>query len=141
MKKIILSLLLTVSIIPSSHAGFYDSDYFEPTLACAIGGAVGYTSASSGNELMNAGLYCAAGAVLGYVTNQYYRKKVDRVHENKISDIDFQIRERVIRQARKATLGTMDEYHSVLGKQIEEAQEDGAGGVISAGEKTILKAP
>ena len=133
--------MLTSAIIPTSHAGFYDSDFFEPTLACAIGGAVGYTSASEGNELMNAGIYCAAGAILGYVTNQYYRKKIDRVHEAKISELDYQIRQRVIRQARKANLGVMDEYHSILGKQIDEAQEDGAGGIISAGEKTILKAP
>ena len=139
MKKLFLTLTFTrLFVSPKANAGFYSSNWFEPTVLCAVGGAVGI---SGDGDATQAGLYCLGGAILGYTMNQYWRKKVDIVHEDRIQRLKDEVRVRVVRQAEKANLGIIDDYYAIEAEQIEEAQEQPDGSVFSPTKKILLKAP
>lgn len=113
MKKIILTLTLVVSFIlppTQAQAGFFDSEWFEPTLFCAVAGGAGYAGASKGNEATTAGLGCLGGALLGYLINQRYKSKYGTVYQEEIQDLKRSVREMEVMQAQKAANGEEDNY-------------------------------
>lgn len=139
MKKFILGLLIISSIgtfSTEAKAGWYSSYWLEPATLCVVGGVVGMSK-----DATTAGLYCVGGLAVGYAMNQYWRKKVDIVHENKIQELRDEVKIRVVRQAEKANLGLVDDYYALEAEQVEEAQEQPDGSVISPTKKIILKAP
>ena len=140
MKKIIiLSLFLVIGLSSNkAQAGFYDSGWFEPTMLCAVGGAVGI---SGDGDATRAATYCAGGAVLGILMNNYYRKKVDIVRESRLRELKSEVKRRVVKQAEKANMGVVDDYYAIEAEQVEEAQEQPDGSVMSPTKKIILKAP
>jgi hypothetical protein len=112
MKKIAITLMLMVSfVLPApAQAGFFDSEWFEPTLFCAVGGGAAYGSASDGDEMMYAGIGCAAGALLGYFINQRYKSKYGTVYQEEIQDLRRSVKEMEVQQALKAASGEEDNY-------------------------------
>ena len=85
MKKFITLILLTF-FVSNSYAGFYESEYLEPTIGCVAAGAFGVSSASSGNEAVQGGLYCLGGILIGVAVNSYYKKRIFALHESKINE-------------------------------------------------------
>lgn len=132
--------MLLIGLQTPAQAGFYESSYFEPTLGCAFGAAVGYSSTKE-NQAMNAAMYCAAGLVLGIVTNSYYRKKVDAVHEREVSEKQNLITRKKVELARRATLGDTSQRYSIQAEQIEDAQLTPNGEVISPSKRVLLDTP
>lgn len=113
MKKLMISLMLVVSFLipPQAQAGsFFDSDWFEPTLFCAALGGGGYAAAGDGDQLMYAGVGCAAGALIGYLINSRYKDKYGRVYQEEIQDLKRSVKEMEIQQALKAANGEEDNY-------------------------------
>ena len=139
MKKIILSLIILMSTTTQSFAGFYDSGWFEPTMLCAVGAGVGISGTDGDGT--RAATYCAGGAVLGLILNHYYRKKVDIVRENRLTELKGEVKRRVVRQAEKANMGVVDDFYALEAEQVEEAQEMPDGSVYSPTKKIILKKP
>lgn len=80
MKKIIAIMILSLSI----NAGFYTSEYFEPVAGCGVGGAVGYM-AGGDNQMKNAALFCAGGALIMYGIYSYYDNKYSKPFESALS--------------------------------------------------------
>lgn len=124
---------------PVAKAGFYESGYFEPTLGCAIGAAVGYTSSDT-NQGLNAGIYCAGGILLGVLANSYYRKKVDAVHERELAEKETKILRKKVQLANRANIGDTSIFYGLQGEQLEEAKEVG-GQIISPAKRVLLEAP
>ena len=112
MKKLLITLALAVSfILPApAQAGFFDSEWFEPTLFCAVGGAAGYGAAKTGDEMMYAGIGCGVGALLGYFINQRYKSKYGSVYQEEIQDLRRSVKEMEVMQALKAANGEEDNY-------------------------------
>lgn len=140
MKKYILSIFIMLMSV-NSYAGFYDSEYFEPTILCVAGGYAMYSGAPSGDEATQGAIGCAVGAVLGVMVNKYYKKKVYAVHENKINDLKGEIQKRVVKQAQRAYNGDTKEYFSLESEQIIEPQELPGGEILSPTKRIILKSP
>lgn len=139
MKYILVLLISAFSI--NSYAGFYDSEYFEPTVLCAVGGYAMYSGAAEGDEATQGAMGCAVGAILGVVVNKYYKKKIYTVHENRINGLKDRVNEKVVKQAQKAYSGQTDEYYSIEAEQIIKSQELPGGEVLSPTKRIILKAP
>jgi hypothetical protein len=114
MKKLMLTFMMVASFIlpaPQAHAGsFLDSDWFEPTLFCAVAGGAGYASAGEGDEIMYAGIGCAAGALVGYLINSRYKNKYGQVYQEEIQDLKRAVKEMEVQQALKAANGEEDNY-------------------------------
>lgn len=72
-KFLVLFLMLTNSV----YAGLYESSYFEPVAACAIGGAAGsgLTDGPHEDKERNAATYCVGAALLVGVLNYHYFNK------------------------------------------------------------------
>lgn len=138
MKKIILLFLI---IAQTAQAGFYDSDYFEPVMGCSLGAVAGYVTAKAGQEPLTAGIYCAAGALGGILLNNYYRKKVDKVMENKLKDREAKVRAFVIKEARRAQNGDTTKPYSLMVEQVEDGQETPSGDYISPTYRLKLEGP
>lgn len=124
-----------------SYSGFYDKSYFEPAMACAVGAGIGYTSSEDSDRILNAGLYCAGGAVLGMVLNSYYREKVDSVREAELNNLKREVNRHVTKQAHRANSGDMSKPYNITVQQLEEGHEDAAGNIISPSIKTKLVKP
>lgn len=140
MKKISFILMTIFCLnISSANAGFYESGYFEPTLGCALGAGVGYTSSDT-NQGLNAALFCAGGLVLGVIANSYYRKKVDLVHERELSEKETKIIRKRVELANRANIGDTSIFYGLQGEQLEEAKEVG-GQIISPTKRILLEAP
>lgn len=141
--KYIVSLLffLTLTLSNVASAGFYDSEYFEPTVLCGVAGFAMYSSAEEGDEATQGAIGCALGAVAGVIINKYYKKKIYTVHENKINNLKREVNQRVVRQAQKAYSGDVDEYFALEAEQIIESQEMPGGEVLSPTKRIILKSP
>lgn len=139
MKYLMILFLATFSL--NSKAGFYDSEYFEPTVLCVVGGAALYTGAPEGDEAVQGAIGCAAGAIVGVIVNKYYKKKVFAVHENKINELKRIVNQKVVRQAQKAYTGQTDEWYSLEAEQIIKAQELPNGEILSPTKRIILKSP
>lgn len=112
MKKQFIALLLALSFLAPlpAQAGFMDSDYFEPTLFCAIGGAGGYAAGGEDNQVLYAGAGCAVGALIGYFINQRYKSKYGTVYQEEIRDLRRAVKENEVMQAQKAANGEEDQY-------------------------------
>lgn len=136
----LLIALMLLNLPLTAKAGFYDSDYFEPTLGCAIGGAVGYSSTKT-DQALNAGLYCLGGIALGLIVNSYYRKKVDAVHERELAERSARILRKKVELANSATLGDTNRPYAIEAEQIEDAQQMPDGTVIAPSRRTILETP
>lgn len=104
--------MLAVSfMLPApAQAGFMDSDWFEPTLFCAIAGGGAYAGAPEGDQMMYAGVGCAAGALIGYLINQRYKNKYGSVYQEEIQDLRRSVKEMEVMQALKAANGEDDNY-------------------------------
>lgn len=138
MKKILLVILFLSTNV---HAGFYESDYFEPVTLCAVGGVVGFVSASDGDEPLTAGIYCAGGALTGWLLNMYQRKKIDRVNEDEISILKKEVDKKVAEQARRAAQGDTQSPYTIRAKQINEGEKQPDGTYISPTERIIIMEP
>lgn len=75
MKYIVLFLILINSYSQKANAGLFDWEYFEPAAGCVAAGALGYVSASEGNEMKNAAIYCAVVGGVLFVINSHYENK------------------------------------------------------------------
>ncbi len=128
MKKVVsLMLALALTIPVNAHAWSpWNSDWFEPTLFCAIGGAAGYTSAKEGEEVNQAALFCAGGALIGWLINSRYKDKYGQMYQEEIKDLRRDISEMQMMQAQKAARGEEDTTGSVKiqefvpGKRLED---------------------
>lgn len=105
-------MLVLGFMLPTSqaHAGFFNSDWFEPSLFCVLAGGGGYAVAKSGDELMYAGIGCAAGAVIGYLVNSHYKDKYGSQYQEEIHDLRQSVKEMEVMQALKAANGEDDNY-------------------------------
>ena len=135
-------LILALTLISfQSKAGFYDSEYFEPTVLCVVGGGVLYSGAPEGDEAVQGAIGCAAGAIVGIIVNKYYKKKVYANHENKINGLKNQVNRKVVKQAQRAYTGQNGKYYSIEADQIIKSQELPTGEILSPTKRIILKAP
>lgn len=73
MKKLLTLIILSLTV----NAGFYTSEYFEPVAGCGIGGAVGYLAGGE-DQMRNAAIYCAGGALIAYGIYSYYDNKYSK---------------------------------------------------------------
>ena len=129
MKKLLTLIIAFSMAIPvNAHAGIFESDWFEPTLFCGIGAAAGYTSAKDGQEVNQAALFCAGGALLGWIINERYKSKYGAAYQEEIKDLRRDISEMQIMQAQKAAKGEEDTTGSIKIQEIVPGKrlEDGS---------------
>lgn len=114
MKSKLLFLILIFSFLmpqQKANAGIFDSDYFEPTLFCAVAGGAAYASmADDSNQMLMTGIGCATGALIGYWINSRYKKKYGTVYQEEIRDLRRAVREMEVIQAQKAANGEEDQF-------------------------------
>ena len=91
MRKIIV-LIFLITTVGQAKAGLFDWEYFEPTAGCIIGGAVGYSSASEGEEMKQAAIYCAAAGAIGLLINYHYDTKYGQEFEEQERFLNNQIK-------------------------------------------------
>jgi hypothetical protein len=128
MKKFLSIMLVLSMVIPvNAHAwSIFDSEWFEPTLFCLGAGAAGYTSAKKGDEVNQGALFCAGGALIGWLINSRYKSKYGAVYQEEIKDLRRDIQEMQIMQAQKAakveedTTGSVKIQEYVPGKRLED---------------------
>lgn len=115
-----------------AHAGsFLDSDWFEPTLFCGIGGAAGYSTAKTGEEVNQAAIFCLVGAGIGWLINSRYKSKYGAVYQEEIRDLRRDISEMQIMQAQGAARGDEDESYSVKIQEVVPGKRLEDGSIIA----------
>lgn len=123
MKIKLLCLFLALTfLLPNNQAkaSILDSDWFEPGLFCAVAGGAGYMAGrDSGNDMVYAGLGCAAGALVGYLINARYKNKYGTVYQEQIRDLRRSIEEMHVMQAQKAANGEDDQYSIRIQERVE----------------------
>jgi hypothetical protein len=128
MKKIFLSILLCSQY---SQAGWFDSFALEPSLACAVVGAGAYQSAPSGKQLNEGAIGCAVGAGVMYLINSYYDSKIGANKNQKISDLEAQIKIMNDIQAQKIIQGDPKTEFAMKVRECAPAQVLPNGSVLS----------
>lgn len=93
MRNIFLSLILILGVhSKSAEAGLFEWEYFEPTAACVGAGAIGYSTASKGNEMKTAAIFCAVAGVAGLVIKSHYEYKFGEEFEPQERFLEDQIK-------------------------------------------------
>lgn len=71
----LIGVLLAISILGTSVHARADFPEFEPSIVCLAGAAGGYMMSDVGNEMLYAGIGCAAGYFVGAMINDHYEAK------------------------------------------------------------------
>lgn len=140
MVKFLIALLMVAPF--SARAGEWsDSIWFEPSIACAGGAAVGYSQAKPGDEA----LYSAGGcALLGgamYLINSYYHNKVGKSKDTEITKLREILKLHDQITAQKAAKGDPNEIYSLRVQEVVPAQKLDTGEVIAPTIKESLILP
>jgi len=123
MKKLLLILFLSPM---NANANLWkeikESFYFEPTILCVGGAAAGSTMGDSSQRDTNMAIGCLAGAIVGYMINDYYSDKFKSEYDEEISKYKNIIDERRKVEAYKAAKGEDFEF-AVKVREIVPAQK------------------
>lgn len=114
----VLFVLLSAGLINAPHAkaDITTSAWFEPTITCAIGGAIGFLVSPQDSKFLNAGIFCGVGAVGGLILNSHYDSKYGRKYQDEIASKNKIIQEFRMARARKAAKG---EYEPFVNEIVE----------------------
>ena len=125
---ILVAALLGLPTQQAQAASFWNSDWFEPAIFCAAAGAVGYTTAKTGEEVNQGAIFCVAAAGIAWLVNQRYKSKYGEVYQEEIRDLRRDITEMNIMAAQKAARGEEDESYSIKIQEIVPGKrlEDGS---------------
>jgi len=100
---------------------FVDSNYFEPTIFCLVGGATGYYGGPASNQTAYAVGGCAIGALVTYAINKHYESKYTKSYNQKIDRLTESLKQFQELQANKAANGDEGPY-SLRVREIVPAQ-------------------
>lgn len=144
--KLALTLLVSALIPLQTHAaedeaGFTDSFWFEPGLACAMGAAGGYALSKKGDEVAYSAAGCVATGGIMYLINSYYDNKVAKNKDREIKKLRELIKFQEAIQAQKAAKGDPNETYSIRVQEVVPAQKLPDGSVIAPTIKENLVVP
>lgn len=128
MKKLVI--LSAILISTNTMAGWADSDFYEPTLGCATGSLMGFSSGSSEDtaaRFQSMAIGCAVGGLVGHMLNSYYDEKVGRKYLNTIDRQEAQLKSFKMQQAFDAVNG-IDRF-STIKKEVIEGSENPDGSI------------
>jgi len=140
MTKIILILILSIPFLARAD-GWSDSIWFEPSITCAAGAAIGYSQAKPGEEA----LYSTGGClILGgamYMINSYYQNKVGKAKDLEISKLReiLKLHDQIF--AQKSAKGDPSEIYSLRVQEVVPAQKLDSGEIIAPTIKESLILP
>jgi hypothetical protein len=128
MKKILalaIALCLSTSLPARAEVDeFMDSNWFEPTVMCAVGGGAGYAY-SSQNDQNNEAAYiavgCLATGLITYAINKHYESKYTKSYNKKIDRLSENLRQFQELEAQKAANADEGPY-SIRVREIVPAQ-------------------
>lgn len=134
-------LFLTFLLIPSAKAEMKDSFWFEPTLACVVGGAVGYVTSKKGNELTYSSIGCLIGGGVMYMVGSYYETKVSSSKNKEIDELRKIIKFQEQIQAQSSAKGDATGVYSLRVQEVVPAQKLPDGSVMAPTIKETLVLP
>ena len=132
MKKLIV--IFTMLAFTSQASAFWDSDWFEPSLFCAVAGGAGYVSQQD-NDSDQQIIYglggCAIGALLGYMLNERYKSKYGEQYQEELSAMQKTIRELQVQQAQRGESLDLEANDYLIQKEVVPGQKLPNGDILS----------
>lgn len=101
MKTLIFTLVLLASMVLSTPRAEAFPE-FEPSIACAVLGAVGYTQSPKGQELMGAAATCALGYAIGHYIDSHFKEKHGAADKERIRKLEQDLDAIQMNQAKGA---------------------------------------
>lgn len=142
MKKFLITAIFAITSISvaSDDSSIFDSPWFEPGVACAIGGTVGYYSSSTGKELPSALIGCLVSGFVVDKVSSYFEKKYTRSKDKELEKYKEAMRAINEALAKKAANGERDIF-SVRVQEIVPGQKLPNGDIMAPTIKEKLIMP
>ena len=134
MKKVIVLLIALVFTTQAQAKSIWDSEWFEPTLFCAVGGAAGYASQSDGessDQAIYGAVGCGVGALLGYLINKRYQSKYGEQYQEELKAMQKTIREMQVQQAQRGESLDLEANDYLIQKEIVPGKKLPNGDIMS----------
>lgn len=124
----------------AEETSFMDSEYFEPAMACAIAGGVGYYTAPQGKELPTSIIGCAVGGLIVNTVSNYFKDKHTKNKDKEVDKYKKAVDAFQAAQAQKAARGEKDIF-SIRIQEVVPGQKLPNGEIVAPTVKEKLVLP
>ena len=101
--KTIITLIMTLGIIQSSYAGFWNQNKEAVTVG-TIAAVYGMTSSVEESKMQNAVIYGLGAGLLTYGIKAYFQRDLDKGHRKEISEYKKVIKLQMLANQQKLSL-------------------------------------